>query len=174
MPTDHSPSAWQPNTDLLPFDLEAIKKDVEAGNSAKKSKALWEAYVVAAKGHDLAYFKELLQNHEKAIQDDEAAKEAKREEKAEKAKKAAKRKSSAAVDTEDVEMEDGDDTAAASAKKAKPSKKRKKDADSEGDEEKVSELHPKHSHSELISLIACKDSQDYAQAYHEEEASYGN
>ncbi|KAF1975772.1 hypothetical protein BU23DRAFT_67437 [Bimuria novae-zelandiae CBS 107.79] len=128
--------AWQPNTELLPFDIEAIKKDVEAGNNAKKSKALWDAYVIAAEGHDLQYFKDLLINHEKALADDELVQETKREEKAEKVKKAAKRKSTAGVEGEDVEMEDADDTAAPSAKKAKPSKKRKKEAGSEGDEEK--------------------------------------
>lgn len=128
---------------MTPFDIDAIKKDVESGNSAKKSKALWEAYQVAAKGHDLAYFKELLANHEKAILDDEIAKETKREEKAEKAKKAAKRKSSAGAATEDVEMDDADESNTASGKKAKPSKKRKKDADSEGDEEKVSAFNTK-------------------------------
>ncbi|KAL5395017.1 hypothetical protein PMIN04_005274 [Paraphaeosphaeria minitans] len=129
--------AWQPNTDLIPFDLEATKKEVEFGNAAKKNKQLWEAFQIAAEGHDLNYFKDVLLSHEQAIQEDDLIKEAKREEKAEKAaKKAAnKRKSTAAVDDEDVEMGDADDTTAASAKKAKPSKKRKKD-ESEGDDEK--------------------------------------
>lgn len=130
-------SAWQPNVDLLPFDLEEIKKEVESGSSAKKSKALMEAYAVAAEGHDLAHFKELLANHEEAVQQDELAKEAKQQEKVEKAKKTAKRKSVAAAETDDVEMEDADDNATASAKKAKPSKKRKKEAGSEGEDEKV-------------------------------------
>ncbi|KAL1603586.1 hypothetical protein SLS60_005174 [Paraconiothyrium brasiliense] len=129
--------AWQPNTDLIPFHLDEIKKEVESGNSTKKNKQLWEAYEIAAEGHDLSYFKDILVHHEQAVQEDELAKEAKREEKAEKAaKKAAKRKSTAAAEEEDVEMGDADDTAAASAKKAKPTKKRKKEADSEGDEEK--------------------------------------
>ena len=150
---------------MTPFDLDAIKKDVESGNSAKKSKALWEAYQVAAKGHDLAYFKELLANHEKAILDDEIAKETKREEKAEKAKKAAKRKSSASAINDDVEMDDADDATAASAKKAKPSKKRKKDADSEDDDEKVSELYEMVCYL-LIYLKGPKDSEDYTEAYH--------
>lgn len=125
--------AWHVNTELLPFDVEEIKKEVETGNSAKKNKALWEAYLVAAEGHDLPYFKELLANHEEAVQQDELVKEAKREEKA---KKAAKRKSTAGADPEDVEMEDVDDNATASAKKAKSSKKRKKETESEGEDEK--------------------------------------
>lgn len=137
--TNNLSSYWQPNTDLIPFDLDNIKKEVESGNSTKKNKLLWEAYEIAAEGHDLNYFKDLLVKHEQAVQEDELAKEAKREEKAEKAaKKAAKRKSTAAADDEDVEMGDADDTVSASAKKSKPSKKRKKEADSEGDEEKVS------------------------------------
>lgn len=136
--TNYPKSAWQPNTDLSPFDLDAIKKEVESGNSTKKNKQLWEAYQIAAEGHDLNYFKDVLASHEQAIQEDDLIKEAKREEKAEKAaKKAAKRKSTAAVDDEDVEMGDVDDTAATSAKKSKPSKKRKKE-DSGGDDEKVS------------------------------------
>ena len=122
---------------MLPFDLEAVKKDVAAGNTIKKNKNLWDAYEIAAEGHDLDYFKQLLINHEQAIQDDEVAKETKREEKAEKAKKAAKRKSTAGAEADDVEMEDADDTAAPSAKKAKPTKKRKTDADSDDEEAKV-------------------------------------
>jgi hypothetical protein len=131
-------SFWQPNVDLLPFDLDVVKKEVESGNSTKKNKLLWEAYRIAAEGHDLSYFKDLLVNHNQALQEDDLVKEAKHAEKAEKAaKKASKRKSTAAVEDEDVEMGDADDTVAASAKKAKPSKKRKKE-DSEGDDEKVS------------------------------------
>lgn len=125
--------AWQVNTELLPFDVEDVKKDVESGNSAKKNKALWSAYEIAAEGHDLAYFKTMLASHEAALQEDAEAREAKEAEKKEKKEKAAKRKSTAAADLDDVEMEDaGDD--APSAKKGKASKKRKKEDGSEGDE----------------------------------------
>ncbi|KAJ4383008.1 hypothetical protein N0V86_002235 [Didymella sp. IMI 355093] len=126
--------AWQVNTELLPFDVEDVKKDVESGNSAKKNKALWSAYEIAAEGHDLAYFKGMLASHEAALQEDAEAREAKEAEKKEKKEKAAKRKSTAAADSDDVEMEDAGDDAAPSAKKAKASKKRKKEDGSEGDE----------------------------------------
>ncbi|KAF2187750.1 hypothetical protein K469DRAFT_725217 [Zopfia rhizophila CBS 207.26] len=127
--------AWQVNTDLQPLDIDAIKQEVEGGNQGKKSKALWEAYQIAAEGHDLPWFKEMLENHEKAVQADfeeKAAAEAKKQEKKEKAK----RKSTAAEESEDVEMEDADEDGTTSTKKAKASKKRKKEVDSDGEPEK--------------------------------------
>ncbi|KAH6638247.1 hypothetical protein C7974DRAFT_157292 [Boeremia exigua] len=126
--------AWQVNTELLTFNVEDVKKDVEAGNSAKKNKALWSAYEMAAEGHDLAYFKTMLASHEAALQEDAEAREAKEAEKKEKKDKASKRKSTAAVDSDDVEMGDAGDDAAPSAKKAKATKKRKKEDGSDGEE----------------------------------------
>lgn len=135
-------SAWIPNTQLTPITA-AECKDVSEKN---KAKGLIEAYKVASEGHDLAYFKQLLSDHEAAIQqeieEEEAAEAAKAAAKAEKeaAKEAAKEAKKAAAtkskrkskgpDT-DVEMEDADDS-----KKAKASKKRKNETD--GDAEKVS------------------------------------
>jgi hypothetical protein len=129
-------SAWQVNTDLLPFDLDEVKKDVETGNQAKKNKALWEAYQIAAEGHDLAHFKEMLSAHESAMQEDLEQREQKEQQKKDKAEKAAKRKSTAADSSEDVDMEDAGE-AAPSAKKAKATKKRKKDDESDGESGKV-------------------------------------
>jgi hypothetical protein len=129
-------SAWQVNTDLLPFDLEEVKKDVETGNQGKRNKALWEAYQIAAEGHDLAYFKEMLSAHESAMQEDLEQKEQKEQQKKEKAEKATKRKSTAAGTSEDADMEDAGD-AAPSAKKAKATKKRKKDEESDDESGKV-------------------------------------
>ncbi|KAJ4372414.1 hypothetical protein N0V83_004188 [Neocucurbitaria cava] len=125
--------AWQVNTELLTFDIDEVKKDVESGNQAKKNKALKEAYEIAAEGHDLAYFKQMLVAHEQALQEDAEQREQKELQKKEKAEKAAKRKSIAA---EDVEMGDAGDDAAPSAKKANSSKKRKKADESEGDNDK--------------------------------------
>jgi hypothetical protein len=126
------------NTELLAFDLEDVKKDVDSGNQAKKNKALWEAYQIAAEGHDLAHFKQVLASHEAAMQEDQEQREQKEQDKKEKAEKSAKRKSTAAVDSEDVDMEDaGDDATAPSAKKAKATKKRKKSDESDGETEKV-------------------------------------
>ncbi|CAN9113994.1 unnamed protein product [Alternaria alternata] len=124
--------AWQVNTDLLTFDIEEVKKDVDSGNQGKKNKQLWEAYQVAAKGYDLAHFKEMLSAHESAMQEDQEQKDQKKQAKAE---KAAKRKSTA-PDSEDVEMGDADETAP-SAKKAKATKKRKKGDESDGENEKA-------------------------------------
>ncbi|KAF1946205.1 PWWP domain-containing protein [Clathrospora elynae] len=125
--------AWQVNTELLPFDIEDVKKDVESGNQAKKSKALSEAYQTAAEGHELSYFKEVLQAHDHAMQEDNNLRDQKEMQKKE---KAAKRKSTVADESEDVEMEDAGDDAAPSAKKAKATKKRKKEDESNGENEK--------------------------------------
>lgn len=104
-----------------------------SGNSAKKNKNLWDAYQIAAEGHDLDHFKDVLLNHEQAMQEDALSKAQKAEEKAKKAEKAAKRKSTAGVDSEDVEMGDAD--VPVSSKKT--TKKRKKEDESEGDQGKV-------------------------------------
>ena len=123
-----SHSSWEANTSLQPLDLDAIKKEVEAGNNTKKGRALWEAYEIAAQGNDLDYFKTMLQEHEQAMQIDQEEKE----EVTIKKKEKGKRKSNAVDESEDVEMEDDGEV-----KKLKSSKKRKKDAESEGESEKV-------------------------------------
>ncbi|KAF2118595.1 hypothetical protein BDV96DRAFT_488929 [Lophiotrema nucula] len=126
--------AWQVNTDLIPFDIDDVKRDVEAGNQNKKSKLLWDAFQIAAEEHDLEWFKDMLKSHEEAILADAEQKEAKKLEKTEKKAAKEKRKSAAAADEdEDVEMEDAEGEGTASAKK---SKKRKKSAESEGESEK--------------------------------------
>ena len=117
-----------------------MKKDVESGNQPKKTKALMLAYETAAEGHDLAYFKQMLDQHEEATRDEQAKFEQAEAEKAsrkkEKAEKASKRKSTAVEDSEDVEMGEADGDAAPSAKK-KATKKRKKGEESDGENEKV-------------------------------------
>ncbi|KAL4888656.1 hypothetical protein BDV59DRAFT_196274 [Aspergillus ambiguus] len=121
--------AWIPNTDLTPIDAAACK-DVSQKN---KGKLLLSAYAVAAEGHDLQHFKELLADHQRALEQEEEEREAqaaaKAAAKAEKDAKKNKRKSMDVADDEDVDMEDAD-----TAKKSKSSKKRKKDAEAEGDE----------------------------------------
>ncbi|KAL8243566.1 hypothetical protein R6Q59_009824 [Mikania micrantha] len=125
--------AWIPNTDLTPLKLEDVKEFAEKG----KTKSLIQAYHVAAEEHDLNYFKEMLVDHARALQEDEEAKEAKLAEKAAKAdEKAAKadkkkRKSEVKAADADVDMEDADATP--SAKKS--SKKRKKEAESDDEEQ---------------------------------------
>ncbi|PVI08274.1 hypothetical protein DM02DRAFT_648327 [Periconia macrospinosa] len=127
--------AWQVNTDLLPFDLEEIKKEVEAGLPGKKNKVLTAAYEEAVEGHDLDYYKEMLQNHEQAMIDDAEAKAAKEEEKLAKKEKSKNRKSTAAVESDDMDMDmdDVDDTAASGKKKGT---KRKKGDESDGEPDK--------------------------------------
>jgi hypothetical protein len=98
-------SAWQISTRLLPFDLEKVQEDVKVGNQAKMTKALWKAYQIAAKGHDLAHFKKVLQEHKTAMAS--AAKQ-KREQKAqkgnEKFRTSVKRKRAEEVDAENEKV----------------------------------------------------------------------
>ncbi|KAL2814818.1 hypothetical protein BJX63DRAFT_192040 [Aspergillus granulosus] len=116
--------AWIPNTDLASLDPAACKDVSEKG----KSKALVAAYNVAAENNDLAHFKDLLADHQRAIQQEEEEKEAqaaaKAAAKAEKESKKNKRKSMQIDDDVDMEDAEGD-------KAPKSSKKRKKDADAE-------------------------------------------
>ncbi|KUL84422.1 hypothetical protein ZTR_08779 [Talaromyces verruculosus] len=125
--------AWIPNTDLSPLDPEQCKDVSEKG----KQKQLIAAYKVAAEGHDLQYFKNLLADHQRAIQQEAEEREAAAAEKAAlKAQKEAakeekkKKRKSVAAETEDVEMADAEE----GDKKAK-TKKRKKDAGSDVEEE---------------------------------------
>lgn len=102
-----------------------------------KTKSLVLAHKVAAEGHDLQYFKNMLLEHSQALAADEETlrerEQAKEAAKAAKKEKKPKRKSEAAE--EDVEMEDVED-------ENKKSKKRKKAAESD-DEEKVSCCPPR-------------------------------
>ncbi|KAJ9669020.1 hypothetical protein H2201_000846 [Coniosporium apollinis] len=124
---------WQPNTDMDKIDMDELKQTVKDGDQGKRSKALWEAYKVAAEEHDLAYFKKLLVSHEEAMKKDA-------EEKAEAdAKKKAKKdkKSKDRVDDDgDVDMDEAEAPADEAEKKKQPSKKRKKGAESDGETEK--------------------------------------
>lgn len=111
-----------------------MRAAVEKDEQGKKAKNLWEAWKVAAEGHDLEYFKQLLMDHEKAMAEDAEERAAKEAEKAEKAAKKAKRKSKGGEE-EDMEMEDAAGSSDSTSKKS--AKKRKKDADAEADGEKV-------------------------------------
>lgn len=130
---DHSASAWLPNTELTRLNPEQCKNFPERG----KTKSLVQAYHVAAEGHDLEYFKDMLLDHQKAMQEDQERREAREAAKAERAERADKKKQKgeAAEGDEDVDMEDAEEETKSEPKK--PSKKRKKEAESEGDEEKV-------------------------------------
>ena len=119
-----------------------------------KTKQLQAAYQVAAEGHDLEFFKNLLNDHAAALQADIDAKEAKEAEKAAKSDKK-KRKSEAKVDHEDVEMEDAEPAP------KKSSKKRKKEADSDDEESEKVSVTIWSLHRVLILITACKDPQNH-------------
>ncbi|KXG51356.1 uncharacterized protein PGRI_093680 [Penicillium griseofulvum] len=122
--------AWVPNTNLTPLD-PAECKDISEKN---KTKSLINAYKVASEGHNLQYFKKLLNDHQAAIDQEEAEFEAQEAEKAaaKAAKEAKKGKRKSKGAETDVEMEDADD----SKKSKAPSKKRKKDVDTDAEAEK--------------------------------------
>lgn len=48
-------SAWVAKKDLLPLDMDQVKKAVANDDRGKKTKALWEAYKIAAQQHGLQY-----------------------------------------------------------------------------------------------------------------------
>ncbi|KAL9104484.1 MAG: hypothetical protein Q9163_000577 [Psora crenata] len=124
--------AWIPNTELTALDphSDAVKNPSEKG----KSKTLLAAYGKAAEANALSYFKSMLAEHQKALQEDIAVQEERAAKKAEKAKKAAARKSSDAAGEENDEMDIDEDKAADKLK----SKKRKKAGDDSEADEKVS------------------------------------
>jgi hypothetical protein len=142
---------------LLPFNIDDVKAEVETSTSTKKNKALSEAYAIAAEGHDLAWFKEMLSAHEEAMQEDILAKQVKAEEKAKKANKTPKVLKNTAGDiSDDIDMEDAGDDVAPSAKKTKKSNKRKGSEDVESD--KVSSPNVQGD-ERLMQSIACEDAE---------------
>lgn len=134
-------SGWIPNTDLSSTTPEECRDVSEKG----KAKALQEAYKVAAEGHDLQHFKDMLMQHEAALQEDEQRKAEQEAEKAAKAEKKKQRKSEVKVD-DDVEMEDAEGPAP-----KKSSKKRKKEVES--DDEETEKVCPNTSACNRCGLI---------------------
>lgn len=120
-------SAWIPNTDLTPLDPESCKDVNEKG----KAKSLVEAYRVASENHDLQYFKDMLADHQRALEQDQEEREAREAAKTAKQDKK-KRKSMDAADEQE------DDATDAGAEKRKSTKKRKKDVESDVESDKVS------------------------------------
>jgi hypothetical protein len=123
-------SAWIPNTELTPITPEDCKDAPEKG----KAKGLIEAYKIAAEGHDLQYYKDMLDEHKVLVQQEDEARAEREAKKASKAKRKSGAGSTAAAGEDGDEM-DIDDEGGESKPK---SKKRKKDVDSDGAEEKVS------------------------------------
>ena len=116
-----------PNTELTPLDAESVRDAPEKG----KSKLLLAAYEKAAELHDLDYFKEMLVDHQKAIQEDQEAQAQREAKKASKAKRKSQDAAAQAAAAEEMDIDE-------EVPEPKPkSKKRKKDLDSDAGEEKV-------------------------------------
>ncbi len=126
-----------PNTELTPLDIESVTEPSEKG----KSKLLLAAYEKAAEQNDLKHFKEMLVDHQKAIQEDQ---EAQAEKEAKKANKA-KRKSTNIAAAPVVDADDMDIDEEVATPKPK-SKKRKKELDDDAGEEKVRSIILKFGH----------------------------
>lgn len=121
-------SAWMINTALTRLE----PSEIDTSGEKKLQPALRDAHMIAAEGHDLDHFKDVLRQHENEVKEleREAREEAERKaavaaEKAEKRIEKERRKSKAA---DDDAMDVDED---------KPAKKRKKDAESEGEGPKV-------------------------------------
>ena len=97
-----------------------------------KTKSLIGAYHVAAEAHPLSHFKDMLLDHQKAMQEDQELRD---QREAAKAAKAGKKKRKSDLADDDVDMDDVDAEEEGEPKKS--AKKRKKDIESEGDEDKV-------------------------------------
>ncbi|KAF2835482.1 hypothetical protein M501DRAFT_941806 [Patellaria atrata CBS 101060] len=127
---------WINNTDLVPLDVDEVKRQVESNEQGKKSRVLWKAYQVAAEESTLDDFKTMLLDFEKERLQEEERKAAEVAEKEAKKEKAAKRKSKDAKSADDdVEMADADEEV--EAPKSSKSKKRKA-PDEEADGAKAS------------------------------------
>ncbi|KAI9878261.1 MAG: hypothetical protein M1830_001440 [Pleopsidium flavum] len=124
---------WMPNTDLTALGPQACKDFPEKG----KTKSLIAAYEIAGEQHDLAYFKEMLADHQRAMQEDS---ELRAQREAKKQKKGKRKSTDAPEDGEDIDMDDVEGMEAEDAGgDSKPkSKKRKKSLDSDGEAEKPS------------------------------------
>lgn len=131
-------SAWMPNTELTTLSKESVTEPSEKG----KSKLLLLAFEKAAEQNDLAHFKEMLVDHQRAIQEDQEAQAEREAKKASKAKRKSMDTTAQAAQADDMDIDE-------EAVDAKPkSKKRKKDLNSDGGDEKV-----RHFLSKLIGNL---------------------
>lgn len=118
--------AWIPNTELNPITSE----ECEEAAAKQKSKTLAEAYKVAAEGHNLDHFKQMLLEHQELLNAEAEAKAERDAKKAEKAVTKQKRKSDAVVSAAEDKMDiDGEG--------AKNKTKKRKKEDGVDEDEKV-------------------------------------
>ncbi|GAP86183.1 putative pwwp domain-containing protein [Rosellinia necatrix] len=123
--------SWTPNTDLSELDPATVGDMV----TAKMRKDLQAAHALAAEGHDLDYYKNVLREFEEQ-------RLAKAE--AKKSKVKTPKKSGKAADEEgDVDMEDAEDEAGEPAEKKSRSKKRKAEEESSTPQRSDSVKKPK-------------------------------
>lgn len=129
---------WVSNKDLVDLDPDKVAELV----TPKMRKDLQLAHEIAAEGHDLEYYKDLLQQFQEELIEKQKAAEAKATAAATPKKSKKQAKSSADVDVEDVEMEDVDDEPS-TTKAKKSEKKRKNTEDSETPQRSESVKKPK-------------------------------
>ncbi|ROW16089.1 hypothetical protein VPNG_01925 [Cytospora leucostoma] len=126
---------WVSNKDLIDLDPATVADQA----TSKMRKDLVLAHQIASEGHDLDYYKEVLQQFQEELIEKQKAAEAKAAAAA--TPKKSKSKAKASSEAEDVEMEDVDEDTAPT--KAKKDKKRKSPEDSEGPQRSESVKKPK-------------------------------
>lgn len=109
-----------PNSELIDLDPATVMEDVKLD---KLKKALRAAYELAAENHPLSFYKEVLQNYQEDLIQQEKAKAAK----AAATPKGKKTKAADEAD-EDIEMEDVADAEETPAKDKKAKKRKAEDA----------------------------------------------
>lgn len=129
-------SGWVSNKDLVDLDSEKVADLI----TPKMRKDLQLAHEIAAEGHDLDYYKDLLQQFQEELIEKQKAAEAKAAAAA--TPKKSKKQAKSSADVEDVEMEDVDDEPS-TAKAKKSEKKRKNTEDSETPQRSESVKKPK-------------------------------
>lgn len=129
-------SGWVSNKDLVDLDSEKVADLI----TPKMRKDLQLAHQIAAEGHDLDYYKDLLQQFQEELIEKQKAAEAKAAAAA--TPKKSKKQAKSSADVEDVEMEDVDDEPS-TAKAKKSEKKRKNAEDSETPQRSESVKKPK-------------------------------
>lgn len=111
-------SGWVPNTELIDLDPETVL-DVKLD---KMRKTLQAAHHLAAKNHPLSFYKEVLQNYQEELIEQEKAKAAKA------ATPKGKKSKAVSEDDEDVEMEDAPEVEQTPAKDKKAKKRKAEDS----------------------------------------------
>lgn len=127
---------WVSNKDLVDLDSDTVADLI----TPKMRKDLQLAHEIAAEGHELEYYKDLLQQFQEELIEKQKAAEAKAAAAA--TPKKSKKQAKSSADVEDVEMEDVDDEPS-TAKAKKSEKKRKTTEDSETPQRSESVKKPK-------------------------------